>query len=250
MLKKLNSLITLEANMYKFLATILLSTTALTTNVSADQVNPLNLHNGYWVTKVNPPGLGPKITVINDMHVDPETMRVTVYAQSRVFGRVVSPPQLNPDECTETRNGDIHCFHPDAVYLNGTGQELDQAMGDGAWWVKHSWVLGGEGYCNTELVPKEIYGHCLPVKGILLKDGLTMKVGGEDPTSDGYAKSFYNERGPVVDGKNIRYKVARFEWDENNPESDPTLGFELIWDCKREKSAFDNIARDCPLMNE
>ena len=103
--------------MYKFLATILLSITALTTNVIADQVNPLNLHNGYWVTKVNPPGLGPKITVINDMHVDPETMRVTVYAQSRVFGRVVSPPQLNPDECTETRNGDIHCFHPDAVYL-------------------------------------------------------------------------------------------------------------------------------------
>ena len=77
-----------------------------------------------------------------------------------------------------------------------------------------------------------------------------MKVGGEDLASDVYAKIFYNERGPVVDSVNVRYKVARFEWDKNNPESNPTLGFELLFDCKRERSAFDNIARDCPVMNE
>lgn len=173
----------------------------LPTNVSADQVNPLNLHNGYWVTKVNPPGLGSKITVINDMHVAPETMRVTVYAQRRVFGRVISPPQLNPDECSETRNGDIQCFHPDAVYLNSNGQEFDQAMGDGAWWVNHSWILGGEGYCNTELSSKKIYGPCLPVKGILLEDGLTIKVGGEDSASDGHAKILYMSAGQSLTAK-------------------------------------------------
>jgi len=236
--------------MFKFLATILLSTTVLPTNASADQVNPLNLHNGYWVTKVNPPGLGPRITVINDMHVDLETKRVTVYAQSKVFGRVISPPQLNPAECTQTRKGDTHCFHPDAVYLNGSGQEFDQDTGDGAWWVKHSWVLDGEGYCNTEIVPKEIYGPCLPVTGILLEDGLTMKIGGKGSASDGDTKIFYNERGPVVDGEKVRYKVARFEWDENNTESDPILGFELLFDCKRERSAFDNIKRECPVMHK
>jgi len=217
---------------------------------SAEQANRLDLHNGYWVTKANPPGFGPRIAVVNDMHVDPDTMRVTVYAQSRVFGRVVSPPQVNPGECTDVRGGEKLCFHPNAVYLNGTGQEFDYDAGDGAWWVKHSWVLGGEGYCNTELMPpKEVYDPCLPVKGTLLEDGLTVKVGSDAPITDANAKVFYNLRSPVIEDEKVRYKVARFEWDESTPESDPVAGFALLWDCKTEESAFNGIARACPKVN-
>lgn len=235
--------------MYKSVPIILGIAVALTTGASADQVDQLSLHDGYWVAKVKPPGLGPRITVINDMHVDPETMRVTVYAQARVFGRVISPPQVDPGECTESRGGEMHCFHPDAVYLNGSGQELDHAAGNGAWWVKHSWILGGEGYCNTELPPKEVYDECLPVKGILLEDGLTMKIGWQpDATADQGAG--YNLRVPLHDGDEVRYRVTRFQPDESDPTGEPVAQWALDWECRNEESAFDGIRRGCPTMSQ
>ena len=120
--------------------------------------NPLYYHDAYWVAKVKPEGAPTKITVINDMHIDTSTNRVTVYAQSKVLGKIVSPPQVEPGACIETKN-DTLCFHPNAVYLNGSGAELDSSDGSGAWWVKHSWVLGGEGYQNWELKPKKDYGE-------------------------------------------------------------------------------------------
>ena len=40
-----------------------------TAKAEADQ---LWLHDGYWVAKVNSPGFGPRIEVINDMHVNSE----------------------------------------------------------------------------------------------------------------------------------------------------------------------------------
>ena len=51
--------------------------------------NSLYYHDAYWVAKIKPEGAPAKITVINDMHVDTLTNRVTVYAQSRILGKIV-----------------------------------------------------------------------------------------------------------------------------------------------------------------
>ena len=174
-----------------------------------------------------------EIMVINDMHVDAETQRVTVYAQSLDGDEVLSPPQVGPGEC-ERRGLSQVCFHPDAVYLNGSGQELDADDGTGAWWVKHSWVLGGEGYDNCELRPQKNYDDCAWVEGNLLEDGLTMQVGTED---------FFNRRKPLLDESPVRYEVVRYE---SKPGSAPEVQFTLTFDCRDEQSAFDGRARPCP----
>lgn len=211
----------------------------------AEEKARLSLHDGYWVAKVNPPGLRPRVTVINDMHVDADTMRITVYAQSRVLGRVLSPPQVDPGECAKAINGDRHCFHPDAVYLNGSGRELDVADGKGAWWVKHSWVLGGEGYCNTELQPKEEYAPCMQVQGILLEDGLTMKIGGR---SEGRGEGF-NLRTPVLLNGEVRYLVTRYGSLGNDSASPAEQQWEIEFECRSTASAFDGLTRVCPSMS-
>ena len=203
------------------------------------------LHDGYWVAKVAMPGFGPRVEVINDMHVDPETLRITVYAQSRILGRTLSPPQVSPGECKGARDGEIHCSHPDAIYLNGSGQELTIADGTGAWWVKHSWVLGGEGYCNTELAPKEVYPPCTPVTGVLLDDGLTMKIGvvGED------AGVGYNLRKPEISRRSVGYSVTRFGNLSGDPTGPATQQFRIEWTCKRRASDLDGRVRDCPKVS-
>ena len=225
----------------------------LISGCSGQQVAPfeptsqLDYHNGYWVTKIKPPDQLFSITVTNDMHVDAATNRVTVYAQSRLLGKEVAPPQVGPGECSEGTNGDTVCFHPNAVYLNGSGVELVEADGTGAWWVKHSWVLGGEGYENCELRPQESYDDCFWVEGELLEDGLAMKVGGVAMDSG----EFYNTRTPVFDEDRVTYQAIRF--GPKNTDSDageidltPTEQFVLTWDCEEKPSAFDNKVRGCP----
>ncbi|MEO1290510.1 MAG: haloalkane dehalogenase, partial [Chloroflexota bacterium] len=115
----------------------------------------LNYHNGYWVAEIDNPNLPAPLISINDVHVDAQTNRVTVYAQNQVMGQIITPPQVGPNECTEMLNGDTVCFHPNAVYLNGSGEELMEADGTGEWWIKHAWTLGGEGYMNCEAVSQE-----------------------------------------------------------------------------------------------
>ena len=112
-----------------------------------DQNAQLLYHDSYWVTEVAVDNAS-DVAVINDMYVDLDTMRVTVYAQSRILAArlIVSPPQVDPGECEDPLVGDRVCHHPNAVYLNGSGQELETSDGTGEWWVKHSWILGGEGY--------------------------------------------------------------------------------------------------------
>ena len=39
--------------------------------------NSLYYHHAYWVAKIKPEGAPTKITVINDMHIDTSTNRVT-----------------------------------------------------------------------------------------------------------------------------------------------------------------------------
>ncbi|MEM6927768.1 MAG: hypothetical protein AAF602_12620 [Myxococcota bacterium] len=201
----------------------------------------LSTHDGYWTTEVESADLPFPATVVNDMHIDAETRRSTVYAQARIQGMTISPPQVGPGECTTTSQGATVCFHPDAVYLNGTGQELDQADGTGAWWVKHSWVVDGEGYDNCTLMPpRETYDDCIWAEGTLLEDGLTMRIGDleEGP---------FNERRPLLDQDPVRYELVSF--GVLDLDAEPTAdGGEpaLIWDCVDEVSAFDGQSRPCP----
>ena len=68
-----------------------------------DQNTQLLYHDSYWVTEVAVDN-APDVTVINDMYVDLDTMRVTVYAQSRILASrlIVSPPQVDPGECEDS----------------------------------------------------------------------------------------------------------------------------------------------------
>ena len=172
------------------------------------------------------------------MHVDAATKRITVYAQQRINGQVLAPAQVEPGECTTVLNGETACYHPNAVYLNGSGKEFLQADGTGAWWVKHSWILDGEGYQNWELILEEDYGEGLLVEGILLEDDMTMKVGDIDGSDGG----FYNLRKPILQNDPITYSVERYSPTAETPD------FSLEWTCSTETSAFDGLARSCPKL--
>jgi hypothetical protein len=208
-------------------------------------VSPLELHDAYWVSKIDLEGLSIPLTVINDMHVEASANSVTVYAQSRVKNLVVTPPQVGPGECTETPAGETVCFHPNAVYLNGSGEELMEADDAGEWWVKHAWILGGEGYLNCELASLEAYNECMWVEGKLLDDGLTMKIGGIEQGSG------FNLRKPLHNEDPIAYQVTRYRPANSDAEGDetdltPTAHVVLTFECIEEVSAFDHQARSCP----
>jgi hypothetical protein len=198
--------------------------------------SPLNSHDGYWVSKVKAEGTPFKVTIVNDMHIDPYTKRVTVYAQTQLFGKPISPAQVDPGEFTTDRNGNKIAHHPNSVYLNGSGKELTEADGTGEWWVKHSWQLDGEGYRNWELELKEDYGEGVWAEAILLEDGITMKIG----TLEGELKG-YNTRGPVFNGDKLGYTLTR--WEYLNNDTLPTEMFTLEFEYKTTKSAFDYLAR-------
>lgn len=205
-----------------------------------DQNTQLLYHDSYWVTQVEVDN-ALDVTVINDMYVDLDTMRVTVYAQSRILASrlIVSPPQVDPGECEDTLVGDRVCHHPNAVYLNGSGQELETSDGTGEWWVKHSWILGGEGYFNCPLPPQEFYDDCFWVEGEVAEDGVSIQVGGVEPGDEDY----FNIRGPDLDSSPIQYDLARFEPAEDG--SGPVETFTLTWQCEEAVSAFDGSDRTC-----
>ena len=207
----------------------------------------LDYHNGYWVTEMEVPDRPLKLKIINDMYVDSATNLITVYAQTRLFDQVFAPPQVGPGECTKSLSGDTFCFHPNAVYLNGSGEELGEADGTGAWWIKHAWVLDGEGYMNCEAKPQEEYNDCFWVEGVLLDDDLSMQVGVTESGKEG----FYNIRTPLLGEDSVRYQVTRFAPKNTDPEAGevdltPTEQFVLAWDCVEEVSAFDSQMRGCP----
>lgn len=208
----------------------------------------LDFHNGYWITEVNLSWAPVPVKAVNDLHMDPKTGRVTVYAQASVLGSIMAPAQVAPGECTEVR-GQRVCAHPDAVYLNGSGKELAQSDGTGAWWVKHSWVLGGEGYDNCELKPAEVYDKCIWVEGVLLDDGVTMKIGGIGP--DG--AMHYNTRSPVFDRDGFYYVATRFGPTNSDPDAGPidltpTAKGMVRLECYEEPSPLNGVRRGCPTM--
>lgn len=96
---------------------------------------------------------------ISDRHVDAATNEVRVYAQDRAMGQIAVPVQVGTGECGQMLDGETVCYHPNAVYLNGSGQELLESDGTGSWWVKHAWVLDGEGYGNCEAGDR-VYENC------------------------------------------------------------------------------------------
>ena len=206
--------------------------------------NSLYYHDAYWVAKIKPEGAPAKITVINDMYIDTSTNRVTVYAQSRILGKIVSPPQVGSGKCIET-NKDSLCFHPNAVYLNGSGAELDSSDGSGTWWVKHSWVLGGEGYQNWELKPKKNYGDGQYVEGILLEDGFTMKIGIRKDS----IFTDYNLRMPIIDKNTseVFYKIVRYE-SPNKNDTIPEEKFNLVLKSRKRRSPLNNQIRTRPKL--
>ena len=199
----------------------------------SEEVDPYALlahHDGYWVAEVDSDELPVPVTVVNDLHVDVDTRRNTVYAQAILNGEVLSPPQVGPDECTTSLAGTV-CYHPNAVYLDGSGNEALESNGTGAWWVKHSWVVDGEGYTNCTLAPpRETYDDCFPVEATLLDDGLTVRIGDleEGP---------YNERRPLLDEDPVRYEVLADVTDQ---------ALALVFDCTEDPSALDGESRPCP----
>ncbi len=213
---------------------LLLCCWASTATYAQTDYSGLVYHDGYWVTEVTPPGSPLSGQVINDTYFDAETNRLTVYAQSRIGNNVIAPVQVGPGKCTQLPNGSTGCFHPDAVYLNGSGIELTVDDGRGEWWVKHSWIVDGEGYVNHELGVAEEYSGVY-VEGELLDDGISMKVGPPDG-------GIFNIRQPLLDEDPIGYRVTRFE------EVDQMLvrGFDLRFHCLEEVSVFDGQRRTCP----
>ena len=169
-------------------------------------------HDGYWVRKMRTPGFLFPVTVINDMYVNLDINLITVYAQSRVLGRVIAPEQVGPGESTES-NGETVCFHQDTVYLNGKGQELMEADGTGNWWVKHSWVLDGEGCDYCEQRPAVAYDYCFWFEGNLMDDGLIMNIGGVC-----FGAENFNARMPVLNGDEVTYLVTHFKLSNTDPE--------------------------------
>lgn len=200
-----------------------------------DDFDLRTLHDAFWVITVTDPESGITIESVADLHVDLETGRFTIYAQTRTSGSngvVVNPPQLGVAECgDDPLTGNYVCGHLNAVYLNGSGQELYVDDGTGAWWVRHSWVDNGAPYLNCPLTSQEFY-QCVNTTGTIQEDGLTLIL-------DAQGLDNFNERVPMIDQDPITYRLI-----ENNPEPQPALFYE----CRQEASALDNEIRPCPSL--
>ena len=153
-----------------------------------------------------------------------------------VLRKVASRSQVGPGECAEALPGQTACFHPNAVYLNGNGEELDAADGTSGRSVKHSWLVDGES-CEP-MPPKEEYDQCFWIECELLEDGLSMKLGGT-----GEHQPWYDVRTPQLDESPITYTVTRDAATHADPAAGeidltPTVQFALtgpvnlltVWD--------------------
>jgi hypothetical protein len=221
-----------------------------------DRYADLALHAGYWVVENDPklPAYGGRTLGFHNVHhVDVASRRITVYAQARVHEHrddageelVISPPQLEPGTCgTDPMTAQTVCAHPNAVYLDGSGEEAAQGDGTGAWWVKHSWVLDGEGYRSCQLMPppRELLDDdvdCLPVIGTWLDDDLTMRVG--PVTASGEIASIHNERRVLLDRDPVTYQITRVD---PRPEA---VAFVLEMTCRPDAtSPLDGSVLGCP----
>jgi hypothetical protein len=176
-----------------------------------------------------------------------------VYAQTEREGDnfLLAPPQLAPGECANLPELGYVCGHPDAVYLNGSGQELASGDGSdgGAWWVKHAWVLNDQ-FSRLEacrLGSEEVYTQCYTAKGLLDEDGNTQKL-----TLAGIPLvEFYNLRYVDLDAESIEYYVDGYGPANLDPQAGPLdftteLLFRLTMTCRDTAGPLDGTVRGCP----
>ena len=174
----------------------------------------LSYHDGYWVGQATIPGSPVPATFVNDIHVDTETGYVTVYAQVQVANTIVSPVQVGPGETGVLPDGSILAAHPNAVYLNGSGQELMEADGTGTWWVKHA-VIAEEGYYNVEVEAEEYVE--VYVEGELQEDG-SIRVGGVEENTGAVG---FNIREVNTDTDPDTYTITRYRPANIDPSAGP-----------------------------
>jgi hypothetical protein len=221
--------------------------------------SPLNYHDGYWVGKMKIEGAPFPVELINDQHVDPYTGYVTVYGQVRMLGIIIAPVQVGPGEVAKHFSGNMLGMHPNAVYLNGSGDELTEADGTGTWWVKHP-IVGPEGYYNwTAMISDYSFGGQY-TEGFWLEDGVTMMLrafvdGDEllgfpvDP--EAVAKEVYgNSRTPGFETDDVTQNVTRWAPANVDPEAGPidytsTAIDTAVMECHAEPSPFNGMARAC-----
>ncbi|MEO1234713.1 MAG: hypothetical protein AAFZ18_38060, partial [Myxococcota bacterium] len=135
------------------------------------------------------------------------------------------------------------------VYLNGRGIELEASDASGEWWVKHSWIVDGQGYDNCEPFPLEENWECLPTIGVLAADGLTMdmRVG-----EWGQPGAFNNLRRPEIDADPMTYTIETWQpanIDASAGEIDLTRTLIRTQElsCQSQPSPLDNQVRPCPV---
>ena len=197
----------------------------------------LNHHAAYWETKIKPDGSLFSVTMINDIYFEPTTRRMTVYTQSRAFGRAVAPAQIPRGDCVIHEN-ETYCSHPSAVYLTGSGKELTDAEGSGSWWMRQSWVVNGEGFTSSEIRPEEHYSSTY-MTAELMEDGLTIKVGNPELG--------FSLRRPIYNGKRVIYDFTVYAATATDSgELSYEESIELQWQCKNEKSPLTGRIRSCP----
>jgi hypothetical protein len=222
--------------------------------------SPINYQEGYWVAEVEVEGVPFPVEMHNDIHIDACTMRVTVYGQVRMLGTIIAPVQAGPDEVAEHFSGNMLGMHPNAVYLNGSGEELAEADGTGTWWVDHP-IMGPEGYYNwTALISDYSFGGQY-TEGYMLEDGVTMflrsfvegdEIRGFPVDPEAVAEESYgNSRAPGFETDAITHIVTRWEPANIDPEAGPidytsTATSAVVFECRVEPSAFDGLARACP----
>jgi hypothetical protein len=151
-------------------------------------------------------------------------------------------------------------MHPNAVYLNGSGEELAEADGTGTWWVKHP-IMGPEGYYNwTAMISDYSFGGQY-TEGYMLEDGVTMmlrsfvesdEIRGFPVDPEAVAKESYgNSRAPGFETDAITHIVTRWEPANIDPEAGPidytsTATSAVVFECRAKPSAFNGLARACP----
>jgi len=178
-----------------------------------------------------------------------------------VLGRIIAPVQAGPGEVVEHFSGNMLGMHPNAVYLNGSGEELTEADGSGSWWVKHP-IMGPEGYYNwTAMISDYSFGGQY-TEGYLLDDGVTLmlrasfedRIKGFPVDNEAIAEEVYgNSRTPGYDTNPLTHLITRWEPANVDPEAGPidytsTAMDTVVFECRVEPSPLDGRARSCPFL--
>lgn len=221
--------------------------------------SPLNYHQGYWVSEQLIEGIPSPVTAVNDIHVDAYEGTITVYGQVQVMGQIIAPVQAGLGEEVQHFSTNMLGMHPNAVYLNGSGEELTESDGTGSWWVKHP-IVGPEGYYNWPMLIEDYSNGGQYTEGEVLEDGVTLamrsffedSIRGFPVDNNAITNEFYgNTRTPgfstdPVTHISVRYEPANVDPDAGIVDYTSTLMETVVFECREEASALDGLVRDCP----